>query len=91
MQKFYFTYGLGGHPYVGGWTEIVADDVHTACRLFRAVHPDKTAGLMNCCCVYSEEQFNRTEMSGPDGNFHHFCHERITIDRAVDNTTKKEF
>lgn len=83
MEKFYFTYGTEGHPFVGGWTEIEADDVHTACRIFRAVHPDKISGLMNCCCVYSEEQFKGTEMAGPEGNFHQFCHERITITRVI--------
>ena len=25
MAKFYFTYGLEGQPFVGGWTEIEAD------------------------------------------------------------------
>lgn len=83
-MKFYFTYGTGAHPYFGGWTEIVADDVQTACRLFRAVHPDKIDGIMNCASVYSEEQFKRTVMAGPEGNFHHFCHEKITVTKEVD-------
>lgn len=48
MPKFYFTYGTEGQPFVGGWTEVDAPDDHTACDVFRAYHPDKTDGLLNC-------------------------------------------
>lgn len=76
-MKFYFTYGSDGHPFFGGWTEVEASDVHVACRLFRAVHPDKISGIMNCSCCYSQEQFDATGM-GETENFDQFCHERIT-------------
>lgn len=79
MPKFYFTYGTEGQPFYGGWTEVEAPDMSTACFVFRAYHPDKTEGLLNCSSIYTEEQFNRTIMSGPDGNFGYRCHERITI------------
>ena len=46
MSKFYFTYGSEGHPFVGGWTEVEAPDLGTACATFRAFHPDKTACLL---------------------------------------------
>lgn len=71
-MKFYFTYGSDGHPFVGGWTEVEASDIHTVCRLFRAVHPDKISGIMNCSCCYSQEQFNATRM-GETGNFDQFA------------------
>lgn len=81
MAKFYFTYGTEGQPFVGGWTEVEAPDRKIACALFRAIHPDKTEGLLNCCSVYSEEQFSKTEMAGSKGNFGRFCHEVITLRR----------
>lgn len=79
MTKFYFTYGTSGQPYFGGWTEIEAPNMEIACAAFRAVHPDKTEGLLNCSSVYSEEQFNKTQMAGSEGNFGYFCHEAISV------------
>lgn len=79
MARFYFTYGTDGQPFSGGWTEVEADNISVACAAFRAYHPDQTEGLLNCSSVYTEEQFKRTEMSGPNGNFHRFCHEVITL------------
>lgn len=86
MAKFYFTYGTEGQPFVGGWTEVEAPDRRVACDVFRAIHPDKTEGLLNCSSVYSEEQFSKTGMASRKGNFGSFCHEKISV--AV--TTKKE-
>lgn len=83
MKKFYFTYGTEGHPYYGGWTEIEAPNRNSACALFRALHPDKTEGLLNCCDVYTEEAFRRTTMNSPDGNFGFHCHERITVTKVI--------
>lgn len=85
MSKFYFTYGIEGQPFVGGWTEIEAPDGAIAAELFRAVHPDKTPGILNCAWVYSEEQFKQTEMADPNGNFGYFCHEKITVTRTSTN------
>lgn len=79
MAKFYFTYGTSGQPYFGGWTEVVAPNRNVACAAFRAVHPDKTDGLLNCSSVYSEEQFDKTQMAGDKGNFGYFCHEVISV------------
>lgn len=83
MPKFYFTYGTGGQPYYGGWTEIEAPDGHAACAAFRAFHPDKIEGILNCSSVYGEADFNRSGMAGVNGNFHRFCHEKITITREI--------
>ena len=48
-------------------------------------HPDKIEGIVNCSTIYTEEEFKKTRMAGPDGNFHRFCHEIITVTRTVHN------
>ena len=83
MPKFYFTYGTEGQPFFGGWTEVEAPDGHAACAAFRAYHPDKTEGLLNCCSVYEEADFMRTSMYGPGGNFGRRCLETITLQREL--------
>lgn len=86
MPKFYFTYGSEGQPFCGGWTEVEAPDRHAACAAFRAYHPDKTEGLLNCCSCYTEEDFKKTSMyQRPDGNFGYRCHETITLQRELLN------
>jgi hypothetical protein len=80
MARYYFTYGSEGQPFVGGWTEIEAPNGHAACAAFRAYHPDKTDGLLNCSSVYSEEEFKRSVMY-EKGNFNARCHEVITLRR----------
>lgn len=82
MAKFYFTHGTDGQPFIGGWTEVEAYNGHAACAAFRAYHPDKTSGLLNCSSVYSEEQFKHTEMFAM-GNFGSRCHETITLRRET--------
>ena len=72
MKRYYFTYGSEGHPYVGGWTEIVAPDEDTARRIFAALHPAE--GVLRCCDVYDEDRFNGTRMF-LNGNFGARCHE----------------
>ena len=81
-MKFYFTYGTDGYPYVGGWTEVDAPDGHAACAAFRAYHPDKIEGLLNCASVYNEDDFQQTEMC-QDGNFGSQCHEVICLEHYV--------
>lgn len=83
-MKYYFTYGTEGQPFVGGWTEVEADDSHIACMTFRAYHPDKLEGLLNCSSVYDEECFKMSEMYR-SGNFDRRCHETITATRTVHN------
>lgn len=84
MPTFYFTYGTDGQPFVGGWTEVEAPDGHAACAAFRAYHPDKTEGLLNCSSVYNEEDFKKTSMWS-DSNFGRRCHERITLTRVIND------
>lgn len=78
MQKYYFTYSIGGHPFYGGWTEIVAPDMETAVATFRKHRPDKIEGLLNCACIYEQQHFEGSFMH-KYGNFEQFCHERITV------------
>ena len=80
MPKFYFTYGTEGQPFVGGWTEVDAPDDHAACDVFRAYHPDKTDGLLNCSGVHDEAHFEQTGMYRR-GNFGHRCREVIRVTR----------
>lgn len=91
MAKFYFTYGTDGQPFVGGWTEVEAPDARTACAAFRAFHPDQTEGLLNCSSVYTAEQFEASCMAGPDGNFHRFCHETITLQQTIKDPREAVF
>lgn len=59
-------------------------DFHAACAAFRVYHPDKTEGLLNCCTVYTEKNFEKTSMyQRPDGNFGYRCHETITLQREL--------
>lgn len=83
MPRYYFTYGTSGQPFYGGWTEVIAPDIRTACSLFRTYHPDKTEGLLNCASYYTEEEFSSTEMIGPGGNFGNRCHEVISLTRFL--------
>lgn len=83
MEKFYFTYGTAGQPYRGGWTEVIAPGYEAACAAFRAVHPDRIPGVINCCSVYAEKGFLKSGMAGPDGNFGFRCHETITLSVEV--------
>lgn len=82
QQKFYFTYGTEGYPYYGGWTEIIAPDLQAACNIFRAVHPDKAEGLLNCCSIYTENDFKQTLMF-ERGNFGERCHETLSLSVEV--------
>lgn len=64
-MKYYFTYGTDGQPFVGGWTEVEAPTANLACAAFRAVHPDKEPGILNCSSAYTEESFLGSCMAGP--------------------------
>ena len=57
----------------------------SACAVFRAFHPDVTAGCLNCCTVYNEEHFKDTRMYERGNNLGHGCYERITITHELLN------
>lgn len=82
MEKFYFTYGTSGQPFVGGWTEVEAPNRKFACDTFRWFHPDKIQGILNCSSVYTEQEFKLTQMYA-EGNFDKRCHEVIKLTREL--------
>ena len=82
MKNFYFTYGTEGQPFYGGWTKIEAPNAKIACSIFRAIHPDKVEGLLNCCSMYTEEDFHKTSM-WRHGNFGIHEHEVILMQHIV--------
>lgn len=86
--KFYFTYGTSGQPFVGGWTEVEALTCKVACQLFRAFHPDKTEGLLNCSSVYDAQDFESCDMY-VNGNFGAKCHEVIRLTRELVENDKE--
>lgn len=77
---YYFTYGSGdpGMPFQGGWTEVEAQDGPTAIRLFNIVHPPRDGQFTNCCSVYPQDRFEKSDMFKL-GNLGARCHERITL------------
>lgn len=77
MPKFYFTYGSDEKfPFQNGWTEVHAENMGQAESFFRAAHPDKTPGILNCSWVYTQEKFEETDCF-KKGNFGAGCHEVI--------------
>ena len=79
-KKFYFTYGSEGQPFPGGWTLIHAPDRKTAEQIFKAFHECRIRDLLNCCCVYDEDEFKKTK-AWTKGNLGHRCWEEISFVR----------
>ena len=77
MKKFYFTYGSEGHPFVGGWTEVEAQNFTAACNVFMAVHPNDDGDCLKCASIYTDKDFPAKIME--NGNFGEKCHEKITL------------
>ena len=82
-MNFYFTFGTDKrYPYRGGWVLIHAPSLRVAVKIFRAVFPEKTRGLLNCSDYYTEEQFEKTGML-ENGNFGEFCHQEIHVNEVI--------
>lgn len=63
IQNYYFTFGTSNlYPFKGGWTKIEAPSRNAAIAIFRAYHPDRTEGVINCADIYDEARFHSTEM-----------------------------
>ncbi len=77
-KNFYFTYGCEGHPFIGGWTQVVADNRDNAVALFNMVHPQKS-GFVDCAGIYTEEQFFQTKMYKQGSNLGYGVHEVIEL------------
>lgn len=85
MSRFYFTYGnCIRFPFRGGWTVVEAETIDQAESLFRAAHPDRNPGVLNCAGIYTEADFKRTKMFANGSNFGAGLHEFIllAVDRA---------
>lgn len=63
MNNYYFTYGVEGHPFRGGWTIVTAPDMDSAVEIFKIFHPCKHGNIVNCAGIYTEKYFIKTEMS----------------------------
>ena len=81
-KRYFFTYGTAGQPFVGGWTEIKAPSYECAVNVFKAYHPNKIEGMLNCADIYTEKAMKSTEM-WKIGNFGARCHECITVSRVI--------
>jgi len=80
MAKFYFTYGNDERmPFIGGWTSVEAPDFDAAVGAFRAYHPDRTPGLVNCAGIYPEAEFINSKMGKTGENFGVGCREVINL------------
>lgn len=82
MNRYFFTYGTKGQPFVGGWTEVQAENKALACEAFRAYHPDKYPNMLACSDVYTEAEFKKTIMYTTD-NHGARCHEIIVLQRQT--------
>lgn len=83
MGRYYFTYGNSGkQPFIGGWTIVTAPNRDIACKLFRAIHPDRMLGFLNCSSVYNEDEFILSGISERAGKGPR-CHEHIIFKHEV--------
>ena len=79
MSVYIFTYGTSNtYPYHGGWTQVNANSRAAAIAAFRAVHPDVVEDCINCCDIYTVDDFVKTSMF-KNGNLGSMCHEVITL------------
>ena len=78
-QTFYYTFGTAEfYPYQKGWVEVKAEDRAHADALFRRHFPDRTPGVLNCSCVYSEEHFQKIQCHANNLPDWKICHAEIS-------------
>ena len=82
MAKYIFTWGASPFfAYQDGWTEVIAPDRNTAVKAFEVFHPKRPGSrYTNCAMIYSEREWEGTEMAINGENFGHGCHERIIVE-----------
>ncbi len=80
MAKFYFTYALASstQAFVGGWTEVEAEDEEQARCIFGLAHKSKS-GYLPCAGIYDEESFRKTQMARRGENYGLGCVEKISL------------
>lgn len=81
MSSFYFTYGPDPFfPYQDGWTEVQAPDQYLAIMAFEDFHPKRPGSrFVNCAMIYTEREWNNTQMAANGINFGIGCHELISM------------
>lgn len=84
LEKFYFTYGTDGYDFYGGWTEVYAENMDIAVKLFDIYHPRRDPTLIACAGVYTNTLFEKTDMY-KHGNYGVGCHETIYAYRDIKN------
>jgi hypothetical protein len=65
-------------PFYKGWIEIDAPTEGMAREAFRACYPDRHEGTLNCSFVYTQDEFEKTDMFKnvyPD----EYCHQKIVV------------
>ncbi len=79
-QPYYFTYGTDDRfPFKGGWSEVWAEDVVEATKIFNLVHPNPDGIYVNCAGIYNDDDFTKTSMCEKDSNLGHSCWEIIDL------------
>ena len=86
LKEYFFTYGLAGMPFRGGWTRVLAPSEKAAIELFRMVYPDKNPGTVNCAFIYEGNDFKSNNMY-KKGNFGAFEHDIISITYTPSSNT----
>lgn len=62
-NKFYFTFGTHPQfPFYKGWVEVIADTREEAVEIYNSYYPPKHGNTINCSFIYSQEEFEQTEM-----------------------------
>lgn len=81
MSSFCFSYGQDPFfPYQDGWTEVKAPDQYLAVMAFEKFHPKRPGSrFVNCALIYTEREWEATQMAKTGSNFGHGCHELITL------------
>ncbi len=80
FQKYYFTFGSDeDFPYYGGWVIIEAANETMARELFAIIYPNKHHTTLNCAWVYSEEDFEQTDMFKKNNNLGSACHAHFKL------------
>jgi len=75
---YYFTFGIQGQLFEGGWVKVNADNLSDAQTKFTEHYGDKAIRnhYFNYAMAYSEKEFQFTRMSR-EGNFGAFEHEYL--------------
>lgn len=64
LSSFYFSFGSAKQfPFERGYLVVLAENRREAIGIFRYHYPDVNEGIINCADIYTEEQWQRTEMA----------------------------